>query len=494
MNHLMFCGIFVTCCAVAAYSQSGPEQLLNERMRTPLLRVEGTLTGESLCWHAAYNMHKFMAGYRESRDTAYLSAGVKYYDALIATMHTSPDGYKGWVGPFIYDEKYICDVHIGDAILINPMLDFAEIVLAHEDAAIREEYAQKVQDYLELAKKHLIEKWDSRNTWREYRDYGGYISWDRYMTSNNLHQWRRLPVEKSNLSLPFNKQNSMGIACLRIYRITGENEYLQKALKIFNFMKSRMCLFDDHYVWNYWEPLGPWDVDADEPNKLRHWVNVHPYRNYQAGEVHEIVEAYHSGVTFTAEDIQRIINTNLKVMWNGDLKNPKWRNSNHAVLHAALGTVPVVKLRGDFKGFAGTLWSGLVDFDSTIRQLAGYRPESPPSFNRKYPELPITTFSVPFSSNRYLVMAAVIPSVVTKGSDAFIISKSRVPGDIEIALFSADGRRKVLDIHRTNGSGQPRLLVLRWDGSHAPAGMYRIRWTLRCEYREFPVVVINNEG
>ena len=148
----MFCGIFVTCCAVAAYSQSGAEQLLNERMRTPLLRVEGTLTGESLCWHAAYNMHKFMAGYRESRDTAYLSAGVKYYDALIATMHTSLDGYKGWVGPFIYDEKYICDVHIGDAILINPMLDFAEIVLTHEDAAILEEYAQKAQDYLELAK------------------------------------------------------------------------------------------------------------------------------------------------------------------------------------------------------------------------------------------------------------------------------------------------------------------------------------------------------
>ena len=69
----------------------------------------------------------------------------------------------------------------------------------------------------------------------------------------------------------------MGIACLRIYRITGENEYRQKALKIFNFMKSRMCLFDDHYVWNYWEPLGPWDVDAEEANKLRHWVNVHPY-------------------------------------------------------------------------------------------------------------------------------------------------------------------------------------------------------------------------
>ena len=191
MNSLMFWGMLVACCGTSAFAQSGAEQLLQERMRTPLLQANGSLTGEGLCWHAAYNMHRFMTGYRVHQDPAYLDAGVKYYDALIAKMHTSPDGYKGWVGPFIYDEEYICDVHVGDAILLNPMLDFAESVLTSQDESIRKKYAERANAYLDLAKKHLIEKWDARNTWREDGVYGGYVSWDQYMTSDNLHEWRK---------------------------------------------------------------------------------------------------------------------------------------------------------------------------------------------------------------------------------------------------------------------------------------------------------------
>ena len=467
-------------------------------MRTPLLQANGSLTGEGLCWHAAYNMHRFMTGYRVHQDPAYLDAGVKYYDALIAKMHTSPDGYKGWVGPFIYDEEYICDVHVGDAILLNPMLDFAESVLTSQDESIRKKYAERANAYLDLAKKHLIEKWDARNTWREDGVYGGYVSWDQYMTSDNLHEWRKLPVEKSNLSLPFNKQNSMGIACLRIYRLTREVAYREKAVQILNFMKSRMCLFEDHYVWNYWEPMGSWDIDAAS-NEPRHWVNVHPYRNYQAGEIHEIVEAYHSGITFTAEDIQHIINTNLNVMWNGNLEKPQWRNSNAAVEKAALGKVRVIKPSGSFKELAGILWSGLADFDPTVRQLAGHHADRPTSFDRKYPHLPVSALPFPFSSNCYFVMVTVMPSVIRRGHDALVVSKSRVPGDIEVALYSEDGQHKVLDIHSSvdpgaEGNRGAEFLVLRWDGSETLPGRYRVRWALRGEYREFPVTVTDADS
>ena len=31
-------------------------------------------------------------------------------------------------------------------------------------------------------------------------------------------------------------------------------------------MKSRMCLFKDHYVWNYWEPFGRWDIEDQQRN------------------------------------------------------------------------------------------------------------------------------------------------------------------------------------------------------------------------------------
>jgi len=477
-------------CVATGFANSDAEQLLKDRMRTPLLQTAGTLTGEGLCWHAAYNMDRFMEKYRATSDTAFLDAAVKYYDALIDKLRLAPDGYQGWVGPYIYDEKYICDVHVGDAILINPMLDFCETVLKRSRADIAKKYAESAGKYLDLARKHLIEKWDARGTWHEDGPYGGYVSWDRYLTPDNLKEWRKLPVLKSVLSLPFNKQNTMALACLRLYRITGESRYRERALKIFNFMKSRMCLYQDHYVWNYWEPFGPWDINTNVPNTLFHWVNVHPYRNYQAGEIDQMVEAYHSGITFTEDDVRHIINTNLKVMWNGDSDHPAWKNSNYAVEMASLGKVSIDKAPGgEFPELAGTLWRGLVDFDSTIRKLAKKPSDTPPSFKRKYSELPVTEFPVPFSNNCYLNLATVLPSVITKESPSFLVNQSRVSGPVEIALYSRDGKDKIRSIRAESKADDAGLLIIKWDGKELSPGDYRIRWTLKDQYRDFPITV-----
>ncbi|RJP22362.1 MAG: hypothetical protein C4527_21965 [Candidatus Omnitrophota bacterium] len=475
-------------------AESRVDKLLRERMRTPLLQTEGVLTGEGLCWHAAYGMSRFVDEYRSTADPAFLDAAVTYYDALIEKLHTSPDNYKGWVGPYIYDENYIGDVHVGDAILINPMLVFCEIVLKQSPPDISQKYADQAKTYLELARRHLIEKWDARGTWHEDGPYGAYTSWDHYMTPDNLQEWRILPVTKSNLTLPFNKQNDMAIACLRLYRITGEIPYREKAQKIFHFMKSRMCLYEDHYVWNYWEPFGAWDIDDSRPNTLRHWVNVHPYRNYQAGEISQIVEAYHSGVAFTREDMQRMINTNLKVMWNGDSDNPQWRNSNHAVEMASMGKISISKAPGgEFPNLSGTLWRGLSDFDDGIRSLTKRTYDSPPSFARKYAELPVSEFDVPLHSDCYFSMAAVLPRANSAEQSRYLVSQTRIPGFVEIALFSGDGQQKIMDIRshenketKKDGAG---LLIVEWQGKGIAPGDYRIRWTVRDGYREFPVSV-----
>jgi len=481
--------LLITCLPISSADTSA-EDLLQKKLRTKLLRTPGTLTGESMCWHAAFGMSAFMDEYRATNDTAYLDAAIQYYDALINKMHESPDGYKGWVGPFIYDDNYICDVHIGDAILINHMLDFCETVLLHENKDIRQKYNTKAFSYLELAKKHLIEKWERRGTWHVDGSYGAYSSWNKYLTADNLNEWRVLPAVKSNITLPFNKQNSMGIACLRIYRITGEKQYRDKALKIFNFMKSRMCLFQDHYVWNYWEPFGKWDIDPDSSNKLRHWVNVHPYRNYQAGEIHDIVEAYHSGLTFTQQDLEHIINTNLKVMWNGDKTNPKWRNSNYAIEMAAWGKIRITKTPGgESPNLAGTLWTGLRDFDPTIRELMGRKIKTPISFQRKYSNLPVTEFHRPFHSSRYFTMVAVLPSVSSKGDAPVFVSQTRIAGNIKIEIYSKDGERKITNVFLNNKKDPAGLLIYHWDNKDVLPGEYRARWTLKDEYREFPIMV-----
>ncbi len=495
-NSIQYLLLLIVLPLASAFCQTDAERLLQSRMRTPMLKQEGDLTGEGLCWHAAYDMSRFVDQYRKTSDAAFLDSAVTYYNALIQKFYTSPDGYKGWVGSFIYDGNYICDVHVGDAILINPMLEFAELIMKSQDASLSDKYREDAQRYIQLAKKHLLEKWDSRQTWREDGPYGAYVSWDQYMTADNLDAWRALPVGKSSLTLPFNKQNTMALAALRLYRITGEENYRTKALKIFNYMKSRMSIFRDHYVWNYWEPFGDWDIDDTSPNKLRHWVNVHPYRNYQSGEISQIAEAFHSGITFDQTDIERIINTNLKVMWNGDSENPQWRNSNYAVEMDALGHPSITKAPGgEFPELAGELWTALAGFSNKVRQLGNISIAEPASFDRQYASLPVTELKVPYHSDSSLIMAAAMPGFIIQGKQTNLISQTRIKGNVTIELYDKEGKKRIAVIRQGNPEKPAGAsnLIHPWKADAAP-GEYRIRWTVNNNYREFPINIVESKS
>ena len=114
----------------------------------------------------------------------------------------------GWIGPYIYDEQYWCDVHVGDAILINPMLRFAEVVLANDE--LKEIRGQRAQRYVQLTQRELIEKWDERGTWHDDGPQGSYRAWDHYLAPNDLSTWHHSTDPKAGLSLPFNKQMDLG--------------------------------------------------------------------------------------------------------------------------------------------------------------------------------------------------------------------------------------------------------------------------------------------
>ncbi|MBT3602660.1 MAG: hypothetical protein HN521_06285 [Candidatus Latescibacteria bacterium] len=477
------------------------EQRFEQAMNNKHLKVEGQVTGEGFCWHAAHAADDFVTGYLTYQDTAWLDQGVKYFDWLVGLMAEAPDGYQGWIGPFIYEKSVWCDVHVGDAILVNPMLRFSEVIL--KDHGLKAKYGEAAEKYVSLAKKHLIEKWDARGTWREDGPYGSYASWNQYLEPGDLSQWRDKDIKKSTLSLPFNKQFDMGIASLRLWRITGEISYRGRAERIFRLMKSRMQLVDDHLVWNYWEPTGVWDVEG---NDLRHWVNVHPYRNYQAGELGNIVEAYHSGIVFDRTDIERMINTNMKVMWNGDLDDPLWRNSNANGEWEAPEPPPEGR-----KGRAGTLWSALHGFDETVRMLHEKRlkPETlaydyfhtvekanAVGFDREYVgEKDVDVFDVSYSDCADLTMVAVLPVVFKQSETVTLTSKAAVGGTFEIAIYNDKGERLVglYDNTMMGGTdGMKGIFTMSWDGTNAMgkpvrAGRYLVRWTLNGAYREVPV-------
>jgi len=462
--------------------------------------------GEQFAWHGAFNIDYFMYAYRAWGDPAWLEAGVKYYDFLISHLQRGPDGYLGWIGPYMYDKTQWCDVHIGDAILFNGMLDFAGIVL--EDHELEKVYGEKARRYVQLAEVNLIEKWDARGTWYEHGPYGTYFSWNKYLEPGDLSRWHiKDHIRNSGLSLPFNKNTAMGIAALRLYRLTGKKAYREKAVKIFNLFKSRMQLHDKYLVWNYWEPCVPADIIVAE-NTTRHWVNVHPYRNYQASEVEDIAEAYLSGIVFTEEDIKRIIATNLEVMWNQSRTAPAFRNSNALILPGGIQE----------GNTAGTLWKDLAHFDQTVRDLLRFDDKNdrariyraymekvvlakPPSFERTLLKDgdTVEVLDFPYHSVRFLHMALVLPSVAGPGEEMIIAAKSLQDGLLQVELYDAAGTTLLLTLYNQQikgaTDGRNGMVIFTWNGCDAggrrlPPGDYRLRWTLAGDgYREHPLTL-----
>ena len=463
--------------------------------------------GESFCWHARVGLDQFVDNYDLTKDTRWLDAGIKYYDFLIGKMATDPDGFKGWIGVYEYDANYCQDALVGDAILMEGILNFSVLVL--EDKSLKSRYQDKANSYVEIASKDFIEKWDKRGCWIDDGPYGTYIEFNKYLKSDDFKKWISAPEgSRAGISHPFNKQMDVAQVCLRLFRITGDKFYRDRAEKIFFTAKSHFQYFDNHYCWNYYEPLYPGDVDLVKKD-TRHGVWVHAWRSgYQAGEVEKIVEAYNYGIVFDEQDIKRIINTNLNVMWNKDKINPRFINSNGlgadndtsgiAAFQKAWGHSNVTKNSGE-------LWTGLLDFDQTIRDLYELRFKNdqksirylryknsvlanPPGFKRKYVTGEVTVPAVNFTESKELCLATVLPHIISKENKSIIICKSNVPGELLIDLYSTEGK-KITNLYK--GKITEGIFLITWDGKD-PAkkvtykGDYRIRWSIGSGYREFP--------
>jgi hypothetical protein len=159
---------------------------------------------------------------------------------------------------------------------------------------------------------------------------------------------------------------------------------------------------------------------------------------------------------------------------------------------------------------AGELWTGLLDFDQTIRDLYELRFKGdkssnayikykntvlvdPPGFKRKYVKGKVTVPKVDFSECRYIYMAAVLPHLIANGEKSVIICKSRKPDTLKIDVYSKDGKQ-LLNLY--DGKIGDGFYTTTWDGKD-PAnkltfkGDYKIRWTTGNGYREYPIVVNN---
>lgn len=461
--------------------------------------MTGPYTGDAWTWHARFPMHNFIDAYLATRDTAWLDAAVQYFDSCLKLLATGPDGLKGWLGPAYRMPGRLGEYPVQDILLLEPMTRFAALV-TKDEPALAEKYGKVAGLYVELTETLAFQKWEKRGIWHESGPYGAFTHWPWTFTEEAPGRWQAPPPDVSDFTLPVNMQAYWGVAALRLYRITGRDLWRDKAERIFRLAKSRLNLYDDHYAWNYWEPFGLWDLKPGNLQEFSSWINTHPYVNYQAGEVTAFVEAYHHGLVFDEQDMRRLVRTNLHVMWNGKLDDPQWNNSDAGVQKAALGEIRRGTPKPDGK-FAGALWTALVPFDATARALyekqlapgsieyAYYHrvtARTPPGYQRRHAELQSRPFDFPFHPCSTITMAAVIPAVIERGQYALVACQGRTAGDLRVELRGDDGQTAIAVLKEA-----PLKLIVNhiWDTSGVKPGRYRVRWTLKNEYREFPIEV-----
>jgi hypothetical protein len=142
-----------------------------------------------------------------------------------------------------------------------------------------------------------------------------------------------------------------------MHDVTGQKVYRERAEKWFRLMRSRMKTREDgkYFVWNYWEPGGPWDYKPD--GSTRHWVGVHPNGGYYGIDLEGIASAYEHGLVFSRDDIQRLIATNRDFMWNKNIKDAKFQRIDGGETDAR------------WKNSPGVLWAALVPYDETLRKI-----------------------------------------------------------------------------------------------------------------------------
>jgi hypothetical protein len=316
-------------------------------------------TGEEIGWLISPYANGFYYGYMATHDTKWIDLLIDWTDAWVKRGVKEPDGYIGWPkidttgAPDV--NGILTDSMLGEAMGLRPAVLMAGTIL--KTPALKAKYGEKAREYLHLSEQ-TFEKWDKRGCWREVANGGVWVV-APFGMDQQTGQWTEGYTHRmtGGFTLPDNKQNLITRWILAMYDVTKKPLYRERAEKWFGVMKSRMKLREDgkYYVWDYWDPAGPWDYKPD--GSTRHWVGVHPNGGYYDVDVEGIVDAYEHHLVFTRKELDRLIATNRDFMWNHQIEGAKFQRID--------GGEPDPR----WKNSPGVLWLALAPYDASLRKV-----------------------------------------------------------------------------------------------------------------------------
>jgi hypothetical protein len=313
---------------------------------------------EEIGWVVSPVLYGFYYGWRATGDPAWLLKLVDWGNAWTKRAIKEPDGYLGWpkagTGGSVGEEFYT-DSLLGEAMGLRPLLLAAAKV--RRDPALQAKFGVTTDRWVELAES-TFDKWIARGCWREVKEGGVWVV-PTFGIDRQTGQWTEGYARRGldGFSNPDNKQNLIATWLIALHDVTRKPVYREHAEKWWRVMKSRMRTRAEgkYFVWNYWEPAGPWDYK--ENGAPRHWVGVHPNGGYYGVDLEGIVTAFEHQLVFTREDLQRLIATNRDFMWNQQMQGAKFQRID--------GGEPDER----WKNTPGVLWSALIPYDETLRAI-----------------------------------------------------------------------------------------------------------------------------
>lgn len=325
-------------------------------------------TGEEIGWLVSPFLEGFYNGYNATHDTKWIDRFIDWSDSWIKRGVKEPDGFLGWPKDDGASTGVVAglftDNELGDAMALKPAVQLAAVIL--RTGSLKAKYGDKATSYIALSEQ-MFAKWDSRGCWRQLKEGGVWVV-PMFGIDKANGKWTEGYARRDTdgFTLPDNKQNLIAEWMLAMYDATGKQVYRDRAQKWFKVMRSRMHLRDNdrYFVWNYWDPAGPWDYKAD--GSTRHWVGVHPNGGYYEVDVRAIVTAYQHSLVFTQADIDMLIKTNRNYMWNRQVAGASFQRID--------GGEP----KDPWLKTPGVLWTGLLPYDSTLRSVfdASHNPTS----------------------------------------------------------------------------------------------------------------------
>jgi hypothetical protein len=313
--------------------------------------------GEEIGWLVSPFLNGFYYGYLATHDPQWVTHFADWADSWTKRGVKGPDGFVGWpksAGGGVTEKAFLTESLLGEAMGLRPMVLMADEILKQQGL---QTFKQRAHQWIKLAGE-VFEKWDSLGCWREVEKGGVWVVPD-FAIDAATNKWtegysRRATTGFTN---PDNKQNHIARWMLAMHDVTGKSVYGDRAKKWFRVMKSRIKTRENgkYFVWNYWDPAGPWDYNAN--GTTRHWVGVHPNGGYYAIDLEGIVSAFEHGLVFSQEDIQKLIATNRDFMWNHEMNGAKFQRID--------GGTPDDR----WKDSPGVLWTALVPHDETLRKI-----------------------------------------------------------------------------------------------------------------------------